>query len=296
MSYANPSPRRAIIVIAAALLLGAPSLASAAEGEIEISQVAASVGGVTPGDAPGFPVTLSVSGAYRLTSGLVVPDVDTTAISITASDVTLDLNGFTIQGPVTCTSSGVCTPPVLTGTGDGVSSTESRIVVRNGIITGMGQHGIDLDGGSTQIERVIVDQNAFMGIRLDATTAGTQDGGSVSNSIVTQNGNAGIVCAECRVAGNVVRGNASSGILPSRGTAIGNLVQSNGGGIGSNALGGFGIIVVENVVVDNGGGLGTGFNDAYGLDVVQGNGGVAQVPDGVSIGASLCGSTTAACP
>jgi hypothetical protein len=50
---------------------------------------------VTPGDDPGFPVTISQSGSYRLTGNLVVPAyVD--GINVNASNVTLDLNGFSI--------------------------------------------------------------------------------------------------------------------------------------------------------------------------------------------------------
>jgi hypothetical protein len=65
-------------------------------------QLKAMAGNITPGDTPGFPVTISQPGSYRLDSNLTVPDVNTTAILITANNVTLDLNGFSIIGSTQC--------------------------------------------------------------------------------------------------------------------------------------------------------------------------------------------------
>ena len=61
-------------------------------------------GGVTPLDAPGYPVTISRPGHYRLSGDLVVP-AHADGILITAPDVTLDLNGHTVRGPVRCAHS-----------------------------------------------------------------------------------------------------------------------------------------------------------------------------------------------
>ena len=57
----------AVAVITA--LSASPALA-ASGGEVLISQDQAISGSVTPGDAPGFPVTLSASGRYRLAGNL----------------------------------------------------------------------------------------------------------------------------------------------------------------------------------------------------------------------------------
>src|SRR5438067_8861679 len=75
----------------------------AVDGVVLINQNAALAGNVTPGDTPGFPVTISLPGSYKLSSNLVVPDANTTAIEIVADDVKLDLNGFSIIGPTVCT-------------------------------------------------------------------------------------------------------------------------------------------------------------------------------------------------
>ena len=84
----------------------AAASAGAADGVSEINQARALAGGVTPGDVPGFPVTIDASGSYRLTGDLTAPDLDTTAIGVTADDVTIDLNGFAIIGPNDCTDPG----------------------------------------------------------------------------------------------------------------------------------------------------------------------------------------------
>jgi hypothetical protein len=80
------------------LLVAAPPV-WAVDGVTEINQTTITASG-------GFPYSISTSGSYRLTSNVTVPDVNTTAIVITAPGVTLDLNGFAILGPVTCSGDG----------------------------------------------------------------------------------------------------------------------------------------------------------------------------------------------
>jgi hypothetical protein len=84
-------------LIAAALIASG----SAAFAQAAINQNTALAGNVTPGDTAGFPVTLSQPGSYKLTSNLYVPK-NSTGVSITAANVTLDLNGFSIIAPNTC--------------------------------------------------------------------------------------------------------------------------------------------------------------------------------------------------
>ena len=76
--------------------------ANIAGAAVTITQAKAKQGAVTPGDAPGFPVTISKPGSYILASNLTVPDGNTTAIVIAADHVTLDLGGYAILGPVDC--------------------------------------------------------------------------------------------------------------------------------------------------------------------------------------------------
>jgi hypothetical protein len=68
----------------------------------------------------GFPYKITKPGSYKLTSNLVVPaGVD--GIDILSQDVTLDLNGFSITGPVVCTGDDPATCPSAT-TGIGIKA------------------------------------------------------------------------------------------------------------------------------------------------------------------------------
>src|SRR5262249_51967263 len=129
-------------------LIGLARGAQAADGPTLIDQRAAQAGKVTALDTPGFPVTISQSGSYRLTGNLNVPDAATTAIEITADNVTLDLNGFTISGPNVCTPNPTrCT--YSGGAGIGVMAvgppgvvSPANVRVMNRIVRGMRGHTI----------------------------------------------------------------------------------------------------------------------------------------------------------
>src|SRR4051812_34917070 len=110
-----------------------------------IDQAAALAGSVTPGDAPGFPVRLSVPGSYQLQSNLEVPATVANAIEITASHVTLNLNGFLIfkKKPDT-------TPAII-----GSAQRANFVKILNGHIHGMG--GIDLGGIGNRVEGLQID-------------------------------------------------------------------------------------------------------------------------------------------
>src|SRR5215468_1094227 len=84
-----------------ALTMTLAAQARAVDGVIEINQARAIKGGITPGDTPGFPITISAdvssSGptSFRLTGPLFNSTTDT-VIQIISPHVTVDLNGFTI--------------------------------------------------------------------------------------------------------------------------------------------------------------------------------------------------------
>lgn len=78
------------------ILVGAyTTIAYAVDGQVLIDQAKAMAGNVTPGDAPGFPITISRSGSYKLSGNLTVPSPEV-GIVITTSNVSIDLNGFTM--------------------------------------------------------------------------------------------------------------------------------------------------------------------------------------------------------
>jgi Right handed beta helix region len=250
------------------LLTGLASLASAVDddGVVLINQAGALAGGITPGDTPGFPVTISRRGTYRLTSNLVVADPTQDAILITVNKVTLDLNGFTITGPGTGTGIGIHGAPI-----NGFPST-SDAVVSNGYVTKMGSHGIQFDSG-IRIEGVHSFRNGGEGIHVS-------NGNIILNNTVNDNSSNGIHI-----------GNAS--------TVIGNVVAVNGGdGIKEGYIGdpATGSLVKDNMITRNiGVGLHLAADSGYANNVLtNNNGGGPQVQGGMQIGPNLCG--TGLCP
>jgi len=122
------------------MLAGLSSSVLAVDGIILIDQNRALAGGVTPGDFPGFPISITQPGSYRLSSNITVAAQDLSAIEISASDVTLDLNGFHIVGPAA-----VCVNPIPAACvqASGVAAVPfatayKSIKVRGGTITGFG--------------------------------------------------------------------------------------------------------------------------------------------------------------
>lgn len=118
-------------LIGAAAVLALPGMALAVDGQVLITQARAMAGGVTAGDAPGFPVTISEPGSYRLASNLIVP-AGANGIEITANDVTIDLNGFSIVLPEATTQT---SPPFFNGITD-LGTARKFITIRDGTIIG----------------------------------------------------------------------------------------------------------------------------------------------------------------
>ncbi len=118
-------------------LIVSVGLASADDGVFAINDICDGFG-CFPGDTGGFPITITNSGSYQLTSNLVSASTTVNVIEITADNVTLDLNGFSIIGPRTCTGDNAtlaCTNAGMTA--NGVDSTgSSNIVVKNGVTQG----------------------------------------------------------------------------------------------------------------------------------------------------------------
>jgi len=95
-------------------------------------------------------VSINLPGIYKLSSNLVVPNENTTAIQINVNNVTIDLNGFAILGPNVCATDGVnvaqpCTKPGAGYAIDGGSAVPFNVEntrVLNGTIDGMGYIGV----------------------------------------------------------------------------------------------------------------------------------------------------------
>jgi hypothetical protein len=213
--------------LALAIGVALPGGAFAGDGALEINAACVATG-CFPGDTAGLPITITTPGSYRLTSNLSVPLNTDTAIRFDVANVTLDLGGFVISGPVTCSGSpSVCTGASAGLAGFGVQAIPGFATIRNGTIQGMGRAAIGA-GSSTRVEAVLARANGVHGITGDWGS----DGWIVDRCIAIDNGDVGI------------RLNAGTG----RGSlVVQNVVRNNGGvGIQGNSY------LVNNTITDNG--------------------------------------------
>jgi hypothetical protein len=277
-------------ILSLLLLAGLATPALAVDGVLEINQTCAVNSGCFAGDAPGFPVQIDGSSgrSYRLTSDLIVPNVDTHGIQVSSPSIRIDLNGFEIAGS-SCAGAGFdCTP--ASGTGSGVHAPFANIngtSVRNGSITGMGSYGVNLQGPQVEAKGLRVRWNRLAGIFVG-------NGSIVSGNSATDNGQEGIyVLSSSTVSGNTVFINGSDGIYAGQGsTVIGNTAWGNeDDGIATTS----GCAVQGNTVRRNlGYGLRLWPTDAYRENVITDNT-VGTVTGGVNAGDNVCnGSLT--CP
>jgi hypothetical protein len=207
--------------IAVVLVLAGPALA--VDGVIEINQARAVAGNVTAGDGPGFPVQISAQGSYRLTSDLIVtPGQD--GIDVTASFVTIDLNGFNIVGGAG-------------GVTDGISiQSGTSVGVRNGNILGFTRDGVFSNGGTNYVRVTDVRAIGYGTIGIDL-----QGVGGVIDGCTTLDGNTGMRVIDGRVVNSIARGNTSFALVLVGGSGYsGNVFNgNNGGNVNAQASGGF---------------------------------------------------------
>jgi len=248
-------------------------LASSAWAQIEINHAKAIAGGVTPGDTPGYPVTLSLAGSYKLTGILSVPNANTDAIVITADYITLDLNGFLIHGTTVCTGKPHVTSCSPTGSGVGIRALGHKgMVVTNGQIFGMGSVGI-FGGSNGRIEHIVAQSNGFPGMSVDHSNL-------VINNQALNNGGSGIsVGHNNTVLNNTVSGNGSSGIDTLSNNTVLNNTVSDSGGVGLSLDTGVGY--AHNVLNNN---------NSAAIPPIQVIGGVEMPP-----GSNVCNGDTT-CP
>jgi hypothetical protein len=259
------------LVPALVLVCSSTGLALASEGVIEINHARALAGGVTPGDAPGYPVTVSTAGSYRLTSDLVMPDAGTSGIELTADHVQLDLAGFAIVGPVQCTS-GSCSS---SGAGMGIQGVFAAgqaaddVVLRNGTLRGAGRFGAAL-GASCRVERMTFSGNGDAGLVLgllgwvsesraennDSDGFRLNSSSRIENCIAMLNGGYGITVfgSSVRVEGCTVSANLGGGINGADLVVLHGLVSGNTG-IGGIRLLTRGMVLGSQVIGNTGSGI-----------------------------------------
>jgi hypothetical protein len=178
---------------------GAPAMTMKSLDQIEARTIVNAVN--TPGDANNLFI-ISQPGSYYLTTNLVGVTAKN-GVEITASNVTLDLNGFAVLG-VVGSKAGIY-----------VANVSSSVAVRNGSVSGWGNYGVL--GGSYGV--------AFQNLLFERL-------------LVSGNTNGGILSANCTIQNCQSSGNAGSGIEVMPGIVSGCLVQNNTSyGIEVNASG-----------------------------------------------------------
>jgi hypothetical protein len=226
-----------LVVTICALALVAESVPAFAAKQ-EINQTIVRVEG-------GFPYKIKKSGSYKLTSNLEVP-AGKDAIEVLADDVTIDLNGFGIIGPVVCSGFPTVCPSATTGVGikaivgaDG-SPGPAAVKVMNGFVRGMGSHGIFLQGDGSLVSKVTSRSNAGTGMIVDgmvSESSAIANGSTgmlvviVSSSEATSNVGDGIILdGRGGVALNVLAAdNLGDGIVPENGSVTGSTSNLNKG-------------------------------------------------------------------
>lgn len=244
--------RRTIFLLLIASVL--PFAASADEGVLEINQACAEGDGCFAGDTPGFPVEISGSGSYVLTSALDVAS-STVGLDLSVGNVTIDLNGFAITGPESCNNTPVTD---CTGSGgiDGVRAFDMpAVTVKDGSVTGFSGVGVDL-GDRARVLNVRVEENGSNGLSL-GTDALVEDVQAI------RNGTNGILVNDRSVVRNSVAwGNNTAGIDIDRNGVVVDSTSSQNGGDGiltleHNTVRGVSVSSngEEGVVLFNGGGV-----------------------------------------
>jgi len=285
--------------LALAVAATATTPALAVDGVIEINQASALAGGITIGDAPGFPVTLTMRGSYRLTGELNVP-TDTDGIVLQNDQIHLDMNGFSVVGGGGTTGSGV---KIAVGT-------LRSHTVENGYVRGMGHHGIDL-GNEAYVENVTATGNGGDGIQVNEdglilrctakqnalSGISSLRGTRILESNASENGGDGITGYDALIKDTMVFGNGGAGIYALGASIIvNNLARSNGG---SGIIGGRGPVLGNAASYNDDWGLSLSSGAAYANNALYFNnntiGTGGQVTGGVEVGPNAC-DATALCP
>lgn len=238
-----------------------PSLAHADEGILEINAACANGDGCFSGDNAGLPVEINASGSYRLTSNLLTEDPDQTVIRIDADRITLDLNGFSIDGPNFCLDP-ISDPCSDSGVGIGIhaTSTSSYVTIRNGHIAGTGNDGVRLRAGPGKVHDLTVEHSGEDGIQAGFAVnihdnnvrrnkvhgINLTSSGNIRNNTATKNGQAGIQAegsgdfVKAVISDNLATENGSEGLVldPSVGYRSNVMRLNNGGDTNPQVSGG----------------------------------------------------------
>ncbi len=279
---------RAMLILLLVLVLAGPALAT--NGVLEINQTCAVPTGCFAGASAGFPVTISGSGSYVLTGSLTVGDANVDGIEFSANDVSIDLNGFSIEGPVICTGLGpgiACEPELASGMGIDASGVHG-VTIKDGRVRGFVSAGIFV-GGRAQLRDLTVESISNRAVRIDGS------GHSIAvGLIVIGNLGTGILSnGSILIERSIFSGNGATAIDVGVGSQVmNNLVYNNGGtGIAADARSS----VSQSTVHSNVGvGLALPGDAVYRDNFLIGNAG-GTVTGGINAGGNVCNASLT-CP
>jgi hypothetical protein len=207
-------------------------LVAAAAAFVGLSGTAFAQAQISQSKINGWPYVISQPGHYKLTGNLVVPQA-MGGIKITAPDVTLDLNGFTISGPNVCTRNAStfavnCALPGTAGT-HGIYVLAPGAVVRNGTVRGFDNVGIFGAGFGLVVEGVTVSHN-YTGIAATNSGSAPMAGMNtrITASIATLNATMGIAADAALVERSRASLNGGDGFNVFSGTVIDSYAGGNG--------------------------------------------------------------------
>lgn len=238
--------RKHVGIVGCLIALGVGN-ALAADGVLEINQSCVA-NGCFQGDTAGFPVQLTNPGSYILTSNLTLTSANTSGIFVRADNVSIDLNGFAIIGPTSCSGdpsedARSCTnaPTHPTNPGIGIKSVDlenpvdinHRVTIFNGTLRGTGAAGIFV-GNQARVFDVTVSSASLAGIAVgdfsvirnstvEQTSTGIQAGDAsvVEGCVATENASNGINIGDSgTVRGSTARDNGSYGLDAGDGTTV----------------------------------------------------------------------------
>ncbi len=199
----------AFLLRAAAMILTILPLASAAfaaDGQILFDHDKVMAGGITPGDGPGYPATLSVPGSYKLTGNLKPPS-NRDGVIADGVEITIDLNGFRIDGTNVANN--------------GIVGKQRNLTVRNGTVQRFRGRGLDIPGFGSIIENMRVSENG------EGIVASGDYVRILGNTLVNTKEFAIYCSRSCHVEGNYVAQTGRTGVVIGGGAVLGNTIENN---------------------------------------------------------------------
>lgn len=169
---------------------------SASDGVLEINQTCAAGPGCFPGDTPGFPVQITVSGSYILTSNLVMAPLVHGITTILPGptfpqkiNASIDLNGFSISSTTTCSGDPLVCSPTSVSDGSGIflaAIDHGSFLIHNGTVEGMAMAGVFCDNQCI-VRDLVVNNNGLSGVLLNGSAQNIYAFSNGGNGITTSN-------------------------------------------------------------------------------------------------------------